>query len=98
MNNQCGLVNTKNPCRCPKKTRGFVEAGHVDPHNLLFVPQHFQSVRDVAPEAVREIEDVVERQHAALYRDHPFLQPSDEISWFRRLFENQEVRAALHLN
>jgi RNA polymerase sigma factor (sigma-70 family) len=98
MNNQCGLVNTKNPCRCPKKTRGFIEAGHVDPHNLLFVPQHFQRVRDVAPEAVREIEDVVERQHAALYRDHPFLQPSDEISWFRRIFENQEVRAALHLN
>src|SRR5882757_83210 len=98
MNNQCGLVNTKNPCRCPKKTRGFIEARHVDPHNLLFVPQYFQRVRDVAAEAVREIDDVVERQHAALYRDHPFLQPSDEISWFRRIFENQEVRAALHLN
>src|SRR5882757_7645163 len=98
MNNQCGLVNTKNPCRCPKKTRGFIEAGHVDPHKLLFVPQHFQRVRDVAAEAAREIDDVVERQHAAFYRDHPFLQPSDEISWFRRIFENQEVRAALHLN
>jgi RNA polymerase sigma factor (sigma-70 family) len=22
LNNQCGLVNTNNPCRCPKKTRG----------------------------------------------------------------------------
>ncbi len=31
MNDQCGLVNPGNPCRCPKKTRGFVEAGHVDP-------------------------------------------------------------------
>ena len=36
MNNQCGLVNTNNPCRCPKKTRGFIEEGHVDPHDLLF--------------------------------------------------------------
>ena len=26
MNNQCGLVNKNNPCRCPKKTRGFIEA------------------------------------------------------------------------
>ena len=25
MNNQCGLVNKSNPCRCPKKTRGFIE-------------------------------------------------------------------------
>lgn len=26
MNHQCGLVNKNNPCRCPKKTRGFIEA------------------------------------------------------------------------
>ncbi len=31
MNNQCGLVNKNNPCRCPKKTRGFIEDGHVNP-------------------------------------------------------------------
>src|SRR3979411_896126 len=29
MNHQCGLVNKNNPCRCPKKTRGFIDAGHV---------------------------------------------------------------------
>src|SRR3989440_743676 len=73
MNNQCGLVNKSNPCRCPKKTRGFIEQGHVDPHHLLFVPEHVERVRDVAHETVREIEDVVERQHMAIYRDHPFL-------------------------
>jgi len=98
MNNQCGLVNKNNPCRCPKKTRGFIEAGHVDPQNLMFVPQHLERVRDVAPEAIREIKDVVEREHAAIYRDHPFLQPPDQIRWLRRMLETQEVRAALHLN
>ena len=84
MNNQCGLVNKSNPCRCPKKTRGFIEHGHVDPHHLLFVPEHVERVRDVAGETVREIEDVVERQHAAIFREHPFLQPADEIHWLRR--------------
>jgi DNA-directed RNA polymerase specialized sigma24 family protein len=98
MNNQCGLVNTNNPCRCPKKTRGFIEEGHVDPHDLLFVPEHVERVRDVAAETVREIEDVVERQHAAIYREHPFLQPADQIAWLRRILDNHEVRAALHLN
>ena len=57
MNNQCGLVNKSNPCRCPKKTRGFIEDGHVDPHHLLFVPEHVERVRDVAGETVREIDD-----------------------------------------
>ena len=98
MNNQCGLVNTNNPCRCAKKTRGFIEDGHVDPHELLFVPQHVERVRDVAPETVRDIEDIVERQHVAIYRDHPFLQPSDQVGWLRRMLKSDEVRGALHLN
>src|SRR5437899_260056 len=62
MNNQCGLVNKSNPCRCAKKTRGFIRDGHVDPRHLLFVPERVERVRDVAPETVREIDDVVERQ------------------------------------
>ena len=98
MNKQCGLVNTSNPCRCPKKTRGFIEAGHVDPHHLLFVPEHVERVRDVAGETVREIDDVVERHIAAIFRDHPFLQPSNEISWLRRILQSSDVRAALRLN
>src|SRR5262249_41731027 len=98
MNGQCGLVNTSNPCRCPKKTRGFIEAGHVDPDRLLFVREHVERVRDVAPEVVREIDDVVEREHAAVFRDHQFLRPADQVGWLRRLLECNEVRGALHLN
>jgi RNA polymerase sigma factor (sigma-70 family) len=98
MNNQCGLVNKRNPCRCPKKTRGFIEGGHVDPHHLMFVPEHVERVRDVAADTVREIEDVVERQHAEIFREHPFLQPTDEIRWLRRMLERDDVRGALHLN
>jgi hypothetical protein len=98
MNNQCGLVNKSNPCRCPKKTRGFIEGGHVDPHRLLFAAEQVTRVRDIAGETLREIEDVVERQHAAIYRDHPFLKPSDEIHWLRSLLQRDDVRAVLHLN
>lgn len=98
MNNQCGLVNKSNPCRCPKKTRGFIAHGHVDPQRLLFVPEHVERVRDVAGETVREIEDIVEREHAAIYREHPFLQPADEIRWLRHLLQRDDVRGALHLN
>ena len=98
MNNQCGLVNTSNPCRCPKKTRGFIEHGHVDPHRLLFAAEHVERVRDVAGETVREIDDVLERQHVAIYREHPFLRPADEIHWLRRMLQREEVRGALHLN
>jgi RNA polymerase sigma factor (sigma-70 family) len=97
MNDQCGLVNTANSCRCAKKTRGFIEQGQVDPHNLMFVPQHVHRIREVTPAAVREIEDVLEAQHAAVYRDHPFLQPPDQVGWLRRILDSEQVRGALRL-
>lgn len=98
MNNQCGLVNRNNPCRCAKKTKGFIELGHVDPEHLLFAGRHVEQVEHIAAETVREIEDIVERQYADIYRAHPFVQPSDQVNWFRQMLENQDVRAALRLN
>lgn len=97
MNRQCGLVNKANPCRCPKKTRGFIEAGHVDPGNLMFVPQHVERVRDAAPATARELDDTVEQRHTAIYRDHPFLQPPDQVEWLRRVLDRPDIRSALHL-
>jgi RNA polymerase sigma factor (sigma-70 family) len=97
MNGQCGLVNEANPCRCPKKTRGFIQAGHVDPHHIRFVPEHMERIRDVAPATIREIDDGLANRSAAVFREHPFLH-SDQVVWVRRLLENKEVRSALHLN
>ncbi len=98
MNGQCGLVNEANPCRCPKKTRGFIEAGHVDPQQLRFVPEHAERIRDVAPARFREIEDAVAARHAEVYREHPFLRPSDQVAWVRGLLARDEVRSALDLS
>jgi len=97
MNHQCGLVNESNPCRCPKKTRGFIEHGHVDPRNLKFVPQHLVRVRDIAQETSRELENVALRQQTEIFRDHPFLEPADQIAWLRRTLESDELRRSLRL-
>jgi RNA polymerase sigma factor (sigma-70 family) len=51
MNDKCGLVNQANPCRCAKKTRGFIQAGHVDPENLLFHRERICEVLEAAPQA-----------------------------------------------
>ena len=34
MQGKCGLVKTSNPCRCAKKTQGFIQLGHVDPQAI----------------------------------------------------------------
>ena len=98
MNHQCGLVNPNNPCRCPKKTRGFIQAGHVDPDHLQFVPLQLRRISDVAPATVQAIENSVEKQHAAVFREHPFHEPKDKVDWLRQLLDRGDLGNALGLN
>lgn len=98
MNNQCGLVNASNPCRCSKKTKGFIDAGHVDPHHMKFSSPRVHKIRSVAADTYAQIDDVLDQQYAALFRDHPFLEPKDQILWLRKLLEQRNIRETLHLN
>jgi RNA polymerase sigma factor (sigma-70 family) len=87
MNDKCGLVNQANPCRCAKKTRGFIEAGHVDPEKLLFVRERMSEVREAAPLAY-EVIKTLDSKCADIYRRHPFYKPPDLAQMVRRLVES----------
>ena len=56
MNDKCGLVNEANPCRCARKTRGFIDKGYVDPKNLQFASEKLVQIRTVTPSRVRELD------------------------------------------
>jgi RNA polymerase sigma factor (sigma-70 family) len=87
MNDKCGLVNPANPCRCAKKTRGFIQAGHVDPENLLFVRERISEVREAAPLAYETIK-TLDGKCADIYRRHPFFKSPDLVQMVRRLVED----------
>jgi len=84
MNDKCGLVNPANPCRCAKKTRGFIQAGHVDPENLLFVRERICKVREAAPKTYQTIK-TLDDKCAEIYRGHPFYRPPDLVQMVRKL-------------
>ena len=94
MADKCGLVNQANPCRCARKTRGFIDKGYVDPHSLQFVTGRLVEIRSVTPTRVREL-DALEREHAELFRGHPLLPAPEEALSVRRLFDQPAVRAVL---
>ncbi|MDX1925599.1 MAG: RNA polymerase sigma factor [Pirellulaceae bacterium] len=98
MNNQCGLINQNNPCRCPKKTKGFIDAGHVDPHNIIFSSPRLTQIRSVVADTYAQIDTTVDQQYSAIYRDHPFLEPKDQILWLRKVLEKRSLRDSLELN
>jgi ketosteroid isomerase-like protein len=81
---KCGLINPANSCRCTRKTKAFIDAGYVNPHNLLFVREHVQTVRDVAPAVYDNLEEA-HRQYAEMHRAHPFQVAPDFVAKLRSL-------------
>jgi hypothetical protein len=90
VNDQCGLVNRANPCRCAKKTRGFIQAGYVDPGNLLFVRKRICEVQEAAPK-VHEAINILDEQCAEVLRAHPFYRAPDIGPMLRRLVARTHI-------
>jgi hypothetical protein len=87
MNDKCGLINKSNPCRCAKKTRGFIQEGHVDPDNLLFSRGRMSEVREAAPKVFETIK-TLDDKCAEIYRRHPFYNPPDLRQVLRQLIQS----------
>src|ERR1700719_312198 len=92
MNDKCGLVNQATACRCAKKTRGFIQAGYVDPGNLLFVRDRICEVREAAPQ-VHEAINTLDEQCAEIFRGHPFYKAPDIGAMLRRLVARTHITA-----
>lgn len=76
MNSKCGLVNQANPCRCARKANGFMKHGWLDPRNLQFSKDRIATVRNMADDRLDELQ-ALDRRHAELYRQQPFLAGPD---------------------
>jgi RNA polymerase sigma factor (sigma-70 family) len=72
MNARCGLVNAANPCRCAKKTRGYIARGAVDPEQLRFNTDYVVRIEALTREGAREAMETVDDLHERVFLDHPF--------------------------
>src|SRR5262245_23985903 len=97
MQNQCGLVNTANPCRCAKKTQGFAKAGYLNPDKLLFARERVSKVREVAGQKHQDL-DALDARYAEIHRDHPFQNPPDFAASLRTLFDDPKFKSILELD
>lgn len=91
MTDKCGLVNRANPCRCAKKTRGFMQAGYVDPANLLFAKDRMQQVREVVQVSSNALA-TLDEQYADVFRQHPFYSAPDLVQALRQIIDSPELR------
>jgi RNA polymerase sigma factor (sigma-70 family) len=78
MNNRCGLVNQANPCRCPKKTKGFIAKGWVKPDNRKWHSGVYTRIREVVDSRMEDVLEARDRLYHDIYKEHPYKRPAME--------------------
>lgn len=98
MQDRCGLVNPRNPCRCARKTRAFVRDGVVDPAHLVFAKPHVLRIKDLSTQGHKTFDRLVDEVSTTLYRDHPFVDAPDLVAALRLTLAGDSFQSLLHLN
>jgi RNA polymerase sigma factor (sigma-70 family) len=94
MEDECGLVKTSNPCRCAKKTQGFIKAGYIDARTLLFARDHVARVAELVGNRSDAI-DTIDAAYAEIHRDHPFQPSPDFLASLRGLIQKSDLLSPL---
>lgn len=97
MNDKCGLINKANPCRCARKTKGFIERGIVDPDNLIW-DKHFR--RRISAYSEDNIDDALrssDRLYTKLYRHLPFRESGELQAMLDEIMSDKNLKKILML-
>lgn len=86
MQNKCGLVDPRNPCRCTKKAGAFIRNGWLDPKRRQFTAERLAAVRDAAPDRLSELQ-AAQRAYAELYRNTPLTDAAAILGRIRASFD-----------
>jgi RNA polymerase sigma factor (sigma-70 family) len=79
MAGRCGLVDSRNPCRCARKTAAFVRDGIVDPQRLVFVAAHMERARTESAASLTRFESETDALCTHLHRQAE-LPPSPDFA------------------
>jgi RNA polymerase sigma factor (sigma-70 family) len=96
MNERCGLVNKSNPCRCSKKTRAYIDAGIVDPNNLIFNTRHKKKIYELSERNAVSITNTVEDLNKNIFQQHPLQESLTSTKIVDEIFNNNLIKLILN--
>lgn len=97
MHNRCGLVNTSNPCRCPKKTKSFIQNGWVSPENPKWHSNYTQRIFELSESTIDDVLTDIDEIYARLYKEHPFKITKKSEQIIEAIFSKENIRTNLDL-
>lgn len=97
MNKKCGLVNTNNPCRCSKKTRGYITEGKVDPVNLKFNTRYTSEISELSMNKATQFTNTVDELNKKVFQSHPAQTPIQASKIVDEILNNDLIKSILDL-
>jgi hypothetical protein len=94
MEHKCGLINPNNPCRCYKKTKGFIREGKVDALTQQFIPKVTETIDSIVGRKNEELDVLMEGKYLGLFRSQPFY----EEDLVEKVLEDEDVRKLFQLD
>ncbi len=98
MNNKCGLLNTSNPCRCSRKTLGFIKAGWVDKEKMKFNTEYVESISLAIERKNDALNNSLENDYAKLFSDTPFQEKKHHKALMERITVDKNIKEVFNLN
>lgn len=97
MNKKCGLVNVNNPCRCSKKTRGYINEGKVDPDNLQFNTRYKSKISELSKRKAVAFTNTVDEINKKIFQNHPAQTPIQASKIVDEILNNDLIKSILNL-
>jgi RNA polymerase sigma factor (sigma-70 family) len=97
MEDKCGLMNPNNPCRCYKKTKGFIREGKVDALVQRFIPKVTETIDSVVGRKNEELDALMEGKYLSLFRSQPYHEENIAGNLVKKLLVDEDVRKLFQL-
>lgn len=98
MNSKCGLLNKDNPCRCVRKTTGFIKAGWVNKNKMKFNTDYVASISETINDRNEKLHQLIENDYAELFASTPFQVKKHSEKLMRGIFGDEKIRDTFNLN
>ena len=98
MENKCGLMNPNNPCRCAKKTKGFMKEGLIDQSGTQFKSYVVKQIQEIASENNRKLDHLMEGKYLSFFRDQPYEDKELTHELIQTLLFNKDIIELFKLN
>lgn len=98
MQNKCGLVDQRNPCRCHKKITFVMETGLINAKNLLHNRKKYSTFKSQIEHDSDILAEEIELKAIALQREHSFKTTFEKKKFLLKLLETNTWQNGFKLN